>query len=103
MTTKQKINRSVLLDSLSKGICKVVFRKVTNGQYRSMYCTLEAKSLARNSKRYLPRIFKPLQEDDLDILPVFDIIKRDWRSFRIQTVEYFYNTEELIKRKEIEK
>lgn len=103
MTTKQKINRSVLLDSLSKGICKVVFRKVTNGQYRSMYCTLETKSLARNSKRYLPRIFKPLQEDDLDILPVFDIIKRDWRSFRIQTVEYFYNTEELIKRKEIEK
>lgn len=103
MPPKEKINRGTLLESLSKGICKVVFRKVTNGQFRSMYCTLEEKTLSKDARRYLPRIFKPIPDDDLDIVPVFDIIKRDWRSFRLQTVEYFYDTEELVKRKEIKK
>lgn len=101
MLTKTKINRQTLLESLTKGICKVVFRKVTNGQFRSMYCTLNEKTLSKDARRYLPRILKPSQEDDIDLLPVFDIIKGDWRSFRLQTVQYFYNTEELIKRKEI--
>jgi hypothetical protein len=66
-----------------------------------MYCTLNEKNLTKDARRYLPKIFKPSQEDDVDIVPVFDIIKNDWRSFRLRTVEYFYTTEELIKRKEI--
>jgi hypothetical protein len=101
MIPKEKINRQNLIEYLSKGICKVVFRKVTNGQFRSMYCTLNEKTLTKDARRYLPRIFKPSQEDDIDIVPVFDIIKNDWRSFRLRSVEYFYDTKELIKRKEI--
>jgi len=101
MPPKLKINRPTVIKSLTKGVCKVVFRKVTNGQFRSMYCTLEEKALSKNARRYLGRILNPSQEDDIDIVPVFDIIKRDWRSFRLQTVEYFYDTEELMKRKEI--
>jgi hypothetical protein len=44
----------------------------------------------------------PSSEEDLDLVPVYDIIKRDWRSFRLQNVAYFYDTNELIQRKEIE-
>ena len=97
----RKINRQIVVSSLLKGTCKVVFRKVTNGQFRAMFCTLKEEKLPNNTARYLGRIASPSQEDDLDLVPVYDIIKRDWRSFRIQNIEYFYDTNELIKRKEI--
>jgi hypothetical protein len=98
----KRINREVVVKSLLKGTCKVVFRKVTDGRFRAMYCTLDRKSLPNNTGRYIKNIMMPSSEEDLDLVPVYDIIKRDWRSFRLQNVEYFYDTKELIQRKEIE-
>lgn len=97
-----RVNREVVVKSLLKGTCKVVFRKVTDGRFRAMYCTLDRKSLPNNTGRYIKNIMMPSSEEDLDLVPVYDIIKRDWRSFRLQNVEYFYDTKELIQRKEIE-
>lgn len=96
-----RINRNIIIESLLKGTCKVVFRKVTDGRFRAMYCTLKEEKLPNDTSKYIRRIKSPSQEDDIDLLPVYDIIKRDWRSFRIQNIEYFYDTKELIKRKEI--
>ena len=98
----KRINREVVLKSLLKGTCKVVFRKVTDGRFRAMYCTLDRKTLPNNTARYIRNITNPSLQEDLDLVPVYDIIKRDWRSFRLQNVAYFYDTNELIQRKEIE-
>jgi hypothetical protein len=94
MLDKSQLTRDIILKNLSIGVCKVYFRKVTNGRYRSLYCSLNPNLLKSTSRKYLEQIFSPMIPD-VDLLPVYDIIDKSWKSFRISTVLYFYTTEEL--------
>jgi hypothetical protein len=94
MLNQSQLNRDTLLKFLSEGICKVYFRKVTNGRYRSIYCSLNPNLMKSKHRNSLSEIFSPLV-NDVDLVPVYDIIEKSWKSFRISTVLYFYTPEEL--------
>lgn len=92
LTEKQVTDNNVTgnwaKDSLSvflqENICKVLFTKV-DGTERDMTCTLRSD--------LLPDKYISLQEEssttrpvNVNVLPVFDVDKREWRSFRVDSI-----------------
>lgn len=75
-----KISRKWLLDHLLYGPVYVKFKK-NNGEEREMKCTLKEsiivpyKTKTGNTKKFNP-----------DVLPVWDIDKKEWRSFRYDSI-----------------
>ena len=73
---------------LHSGTAKIVFTKL-DGTERTMYCTLNAGILAENDS--LPK--GVLNKDGTkrrvsqDCIRVFDIEKKEWRSFRIDSIK----------------
>jgi hypothetical protein len=89
----EKINRESLVEHLTKGFCKVQFRKQTNGRFRSLVCTLDTKQIPA---KYYDGVAKSIGgEGDPNLLPVFDVVSRDWKSFYIPNVLYFHTEDEL--------
>ncbi len=77
------INRSTLLEILSKGKCKVVFNKVDN-TVRTMVCTLKPDFLPGKYESYPEKIQS--SGENPEIIPVWDVEKGDWRSFKISKI-----------------
>lgn len=102
MLGKKDINKQSLLENLSKGLCKVVFRKATDGRFRSMICTLNTSYIPTRFESGLKRFLKTADRN-LEIIPVYDIVKDDWRSFYISTIQMFYTPEDLKENKEVTK
>lgn len=102
MLSKREINKQSLLDNLSKGLCKVVFRKATDGRFRSMICTLNTSYIPTRFESGL-KTFLKTAERNLEIIPVYDIVKDDWRSFYINSIQIFYTPEDLKENKEVTK
>jgi hypothetical protein len=80
------MNKEELLKLLRKGSVSVKFKKKDNS-IRNMLCTL--------SKDYLPEVNleeakeKKVKKVNEEILPVWDLEKEAWRSFRFDSiVEY---------------
>ena len=96
MVLKRNASRTILIEELSKGICKVFFRKMTNGRFRSLYCTLKYNALPRDNRKYIEQIFSSFK-NDLDLIPVYDIVDSEWKSFRLSTILQFYTNEDLMK------
>ena len=84
--------RSYIKSMLNHDPMKVKFTKV-NGDEREMFCTL--------TNEYIPedKVYGDgsARKKNMDVLAVFDIEKRDWRSFRIENVVDFaiVRTEDL--------
>jgi hypothetical protein len=91
---KDAIEREILLQYLTQGVCKVYFNKVTNGRFRSLYCTLIPSIIPLTVRGGLNNIFSPMLPD-LDLLPVYDVLDNSWKSFRLRNVIYFYTTKDL--------
>ncbi len=77
---RQNIDRNILLEILSKGKCNVTFVKLNNTT-RKMLCTLNSDLLPGKYSSYTEKIAR--SSEDPDLLPVWDVEKGDWRSFRI--------------------
>lgn len=74
MTKKQEC----LVEILQKNVVEVIFKKV-NGEERIMKCTL--------NENILPEIKNVTdKKTNENVLPVWDIDKEGWRSFRIDSV-----------------
>ena len=75
--------RDEIKDILSKNVATVTFTK-NDGTTRDMICTLREDMLpvVTEQAEKIPRKSNP------DVLPVWDIEKNAWRSFRIDTVEF---------------
>lgn len=97
MVLRRNAPRQILIEELSKGICKVVFRKVTNGRYRSIFATLKPTLIPGRYQNTIMEIHKA-QEDPL-LLPIYDIKEQAWKSFYISNLESFYTEEEFKKKK----
>jgi hypothetical protein len=81
MTTKNmKYNREKMSKFLKDNLCEVTFTK-TDGTERIMNCTL--------MEEYLPKSDGGTFERDPAILAVWDVDKKDWRSFRVSSVTNF--------------
>ena len=79
MTIEQK--RKELTDLLLNNVCEVTFTKV-NGESRTMPCTLIEGLLP---VRVVKENAEPKKQKD-DVLSVFCLDKKEWRSFRIENV-----------------
>ena len=77
------MNRNEMVDQLKNGICEVVFEKV-NGDERTMSATLSPNHLPKRDDEAPASI----QRSD-DVIAVWDMIKEDWRSFRVASVKTF--------------
>jgi hypothetical protein len=78
--------RDILLKDLRENVIEVVFQKV-NGETRTMHCTLR--------KDFLPESYvndeqqeREFHNSNANVLAVWDVKNRGWRSFRIESVEY---------------
>lgn len=75
------MNRDELKELLSKNVCTVRFTKV-DGTVRDMRCTL--------NKIYLPEYLDANDDSgrkvNESVLPVYDLDKNAWRSFRIDSI-----------------
>jgi|LauGreDrversion4_2_1035121.scaffolds.fasta_scaffold793279_1 hypothetical protein len=96
MVLKRNASRTILIEELSKGICKVFFRKMTNGRFRSIFGTLKPSLIPGKYQNTIIEVHKA--QDDPNLLPFFDIKEGKWKSFYINNILSFH-TEEEIRRK----
>jgi len=72
------MDRESLVKRLQSGIVTVVFTKV-NGERREMRCTLKGE--------VLPELKGSTAKRSKEVLPVWDVDKDAWRSFRWDSVQ----------------
>ena len=73
---------------LLQGVCRVSFTKV-NGDTRIMECTLNeeiCRAQGVSDKEDGAGSEKVVRRDNPDVMPVWDVTARGWRSFRIENV-----------------
>jgi len=82
------MERSEVVDLLHEQVVEIVFTKV-DGTKRTMQCTLNADNLPKvEVSEDADTEVKP-RKSNPDVMSVFDMEKKDWRSFRwdnLQTV-----------------
>ena len=71
------MKRDTLIKNLQKKAMRITFTKV-NGDERIMDCTLQ--------EHILPPTDSNNRKENEEVLPVFDINKGEWRSFRLDSV-----------------
>ena len=71
------MKRDILIKNLQKKVMKITFTKV-NGEERIMDCTLQEHMVPPT--KYTDR------KQNEEVLPVFDINKGEWRSFRLDSI-----------------
>ena len=71
------MKRENLIKNLQNKVMKITFTKV-NGEERVMECTLQ--------EHMIPETDPANHKENKEVLPVFDIDKGAWRSFRLDSV-----------------
>ena len=71
------MKRDILIKNLQKKTMRITFTKV-NGEERVMDCTLQENIVPPT--KYTDR------KQNEEVLPVFDINKGEWRSFRLDSI-----------------
>ena len=71
------MKRDTLIKNLQKKAMRITFTKV-NGDERIMDCTLQ--------EHMIPQTGESNRKKNEEVLPVFDINKGEWRSFRLDSV-----------------
>ena len=71
------MKRETLVKNLQKKVMRITFTKV-NGEERVMDCTLQ--------EHFIPQTEESNRKKNEEVLPVFDINKGEWRSFRLDSV-----------------
>jgi hypothetical protein len=92
---KKTINSKKIayIHELSLGICKIVFRKQTNGRFRAIYGTLNKSQIPGNHQKTLINALR--SRDNPDIIPIYDVRLGKWKSFYIKNVITFITTDKL--------
>lgn len=93
MLRKDQSSRESLVEHLKSGICKIVFKKSTNGRFKTLFCTLNPALIPGRYQNSLKGIAK-LEKDD-PILPIYDIQDQSWKSFYIANLISFSTPDEL--------
>ena len=71
------MKRDTLVKNLQSRAMRITFTKV-NGEERIMGCTLQ--------EHMIPATDANNRKQNEDVLPVFDINKGEWRSFRLDSI-----------------
>lgn len=78
------MTRDEIKDILTKNVATVTFIK-NDGTSREMFCTLRPDMIPNILEEDTE---KKARKQNLDVLPVWDVEKNAWRSFRIDSVEF---------------
>ena len=81
------MNRTEMMKELQDRDCRVIFKK-TNGEERDMVCTLREDAIPAASKAD-PLSQKKVRSVNEEVIPVWDVNKQAWRSFRVDSVISF--------------
>lgn len=76
-----------MIESLRAGTCRVDFTKV-NGEKREMTCTLNVSQIDEDK---MPKGGSVVPaKPNTSVVRAYDLLARDWRSFRVEGVTAFY-------------
>jgi hypothetical protein len=78
-------DRDYIVEQLHTKILEVDFMK-RDGTKRTMKCTLRADRLPPPEKPVID-LTKPERKDNPEVISVYDLESKGWRSFRIDSVE----------------
>lgn len=78
------VDRDYILEQLRSRIVEVDFIKA-DGSPRTMKCTLQSSMLPKQEKPLIDLTKKPKTEN-LNVIAVYDIDAKGWRSFRLDSV-----------------
>ena len=81
--TDIRYNREEMISKLQENVCSVMFEK-KNNEIRQMHCTL--------NPQVAPKILQTKGSSSpspQSVIPVWDIEKMQWRSFRVKSVLQF--------------
>ncbi len=73
--------REYLKSLLKQGVCEVVFKK-KDGTERTMNCTIRPTLLPERT------ITLKKKKSNPEVLPVYDMDDKSWKSFRVKSVKY---------------
>jgi hypothetical protein len=77
-------DKTILKQTLEYGVHTVVFTKL-NGEVRELYCTLDSTEMPVVEKKLLTENETPRKAND-NSLSVWDLDKKAWRSFRLDSI-----------------
>ena len=80
---EKTMNRIDMIQELVTRDCKVIFKKV-DGSERTMMCTLRESAIDNNTKAG-----RDVKAHNDNVLAVWDIENKGWRSFRVDSVISF--------------
>ena len=78
--------REELINNLKENICVVSFKK-KDGTNRNMKCTLKENVVPKATKED-PLSQKKIRALNEEVIPVWDVEKEGWRSFRVDSVSF---------------
>lgn len=78
--------REELINKLKENVCVVSFKK-KDGTNRNMKCTLKENVIPKATKED-PLSQKKIRALNEEVLPVWDVEKEGWRSFRVDSVSF---------------
>lgn len=78
------LNKEEMIAELNSGLILVNFTKV-NGDKRNMRCTLHSDYLPHREDTLQPTLGRE------ESVVVWDVDKKDWRSFRLDSVNHIFN------------
>ena len=79
------IDMTGFVKAAQQGVVTVVFKKIYDGEVRTMPCTLNRELSEGN----VPEILE--QKETSDNIAVWALDKKAWRSFRVDTVIEWFN------------
>jgi len=82
-----EMQRNEMIEHLRQGECRVIFKKAS-GEERDMICTLQEDVIPPASKTD-PLSQKKVRSVNEEVVPVWDVNKQAWRSFRVDSVISF--------------
>jgi WYL_2, Sm-like SH3 beta-barrel fold len=89
VVTKQATKKDELKDLLKNNVAIVTFNKLLTGETRVMTCTLDEQWIKRQSLAKTRGALTPVKKvrpENPDVLCVWDLGKKGWRSFNVYTV-----------------
>lgn len=80
-------DRNYIMQELKSRECRVIFKKV-NGEERDMVCTLQ-ENVVPSATKTDPLSQEKVRKISEEVIPVWDVNKEQWRSFRIDSIISF--------------
>lgn len=85
---EKTMTRQEMMNALYENNCRVIFKKQSTGEEREMICTLRPDTIPEASKTDTLSQSK-VRSINEEVVPVWDIKKEGWRSFRVDSVISF--------------